>query len=151
MKIFIALTTYLLLLSSFAISIKIQGPCLEKPLIKKEYQNTKGLSVGDITVNFLEENNIPYVGAPLGINSMYGTPMGLDAIEILSRREMRAYGWCYQVDGEEPTILPNEFMIEDSHQEISWFFAYSEYDSGVWLNYCIPSYKLASEFVCPKN
>lgn len=144
MKILIlsALISY----SSLASEIIFQGPCEEKPFLKSEII---GQTVGSATILVLESNNIEYIGSEAGINSILATPTGTEAIEVVSDTKMRAYGWCFEVDGFQPAAMPDQISLNGTEQ-VRWFFAYSTYDSGVWKDYCTPSYSLKSPFICPE-
>jgi hypothetical protein len=81
---------------------------------------------------------------------MFFTPTGEDALEILSRRQMRSYGWCYTVDGVAPEVYPSDFLIEETTGVIEWFFGYAFYDSGEWLSQCEPLHLSPYPFICSK-
>ena len=132
--------------SSFANEVYFQGPCEEKPFLKGEVTGA-GLTAGDITVELLEKSGTEYIGSVGGINSVIGTPTGTEAIEVVSNTHMRAYGWCYEIDGFQPAAMPDQIELKGTEQ-VRWFFAYSTYKAGVWMDYCTPSYELKSPFLC---
>lgn len=80
---------------------------------------------------------------------MFGTPIGEQALEIISRREMRSYGWCYAVDGIVPEAYPRDFSLDETHKRVEWFFGYAFYDSGEWLSQCERLYLNPHPFICP--
>ncbi len=133
--------------SSHANEIYFQGPCSSTAFLAEKVPG-EGLTVGDITVKTLENHSIDYIGSPSGINSILGTPVGDNAIEVVSDTEMRAYGWCFEVDGFQPASMPDQIILKES-ETIRWFFAYSTYDAGDWKDYCTPSYQLRPKFLCP--
>ena len=98
-------------------------------------------SVGDATIRILTENKIPYLGTAAGINSILNTPTGDAAIKVLSDDSMRVYGWCYEVDGVEPPKMPDAYLFPSQESTITWFFAYSLYEHGKWVECCTPAYK----------
>lgn len=126
--------------------IYFQGPCEEKPFLVHQ---ATAINAGELTIKALEQNSIEFVGSVGGINSILGTPVGMEAIEVISDTKMRAYGWCFEIDGFQPAAMPDEISLNGTEQ-VRWFFAYSTYDSGVWKDYCTPSYSLKSSFICPK-
>jgi hypothetical protein len=128
--------------------IKITGPCSVNPKFESQLEFTSGNSLGFLTINILNNNDIPYLGIDKGIHSIYNTPTGLEALEVIDDRRMRSYGWCYEVDGEQPLVMPHEFEMKSNHKEVHWFFAYSSYDSGEWLDYCVPAHLLKPKFLC---
>jgi hypothetical protein len=106
-------------------------------------------TVADITLDTLNNNEIPFLGSESGINSMLGTSTSLDSYEVVSDNRMFAYGWCYSVNGLEPDLLMSEFVIDPaSEQVISWYFGHAEYLDGEWISYCTPVYKSPRAFIC---
>ncbi|MCK5883550.1 MAG: hypothetical protein KAG61_07660 [Bacteriovoracaceae bacterium] len=95
-------------------------------------------TVSAVTLRSFKENNIPYQGAEQGINSILETATGMDALEILSDTQMRAYGWCFRINGH----LSDEMMHQTFFQEsatITWYYGFSSYDSGEWSGFCTPA------------
>lgn len=138
-----------LICNSYAATFKIIGPCSDAPVHAGEIES-KNLrkSVGEYTISYLNKNNIAYVGNEQGLNSIIGTPIGLDAMEILSDEQMRSHGWCYSVDGEIPDSLANEVRLNNEDSEVVWFYGYSFYDRGEWSEYCTPTYKVRPDQFC---
>jgi hypothetical protein len=134
------------IMSASALEISFIGPCDEVPLLVDHVPAEA--TVGDVTVSYLVEKQIPFVGSAQGIGSLFNTPMGLEAIEVISDTQMRAYGWCYFVDGVGPDILANEYPLDSSVQKLEWIFGYADYDSGEWTSYCRPAYRITPEFLC---
>ena len=65
----------------------------------------------------------------------------------LGPNQIRFYGWCYEVNGENLTMLPSEYNIQaDDH--INWFYGYALYDSGDWPVMCAKSHLIAPIFLC---
>lgn len=102
-------------------------------------------STGEITLEILEGNHIPFVGNEAGINSILGTPTGDAAIVIVSDDTMRAYGWCFEVDGKQPDVMPDKFFIPTQASRLKWFFAFSLYEKGEWKSFCTPAHTLPLE------
>lgn len=134
--VFILLSVF----KSYAGSLEIIGPCDEEPLFKTTFTLGKANSnVGDETISILEKNRIPYLGTEQGINSIFDTPIGKDAYEVLSNNDVNAYGWCYSVNGISPEVNPHEMQIQKG-DKIVWWFGYSQFKDGHWLTQCLPSY-----------
>ncbi len=133
--------------SIWATALSLVGPCFEEPVIKEELEVNSGESVGAYSVRFLEKFGIEYIGAERGMNSILGTPTGMDAMEIISDREMNAYGWCYSVNGFSPEVYPDEYEVKQG-DEVKWWFGYAHYFEGQWLTQCSPSYERKPEFLC---
>ncbi|MFT6068315.1 MAG: hypothetical protein ACJAT2_000082 [Bacteriovoracaceae bacterium] len=146
----IALTISILLLSSslFSAEVYFQGPCDKESFLSAKVSG-ENLTAGGITISALEDSKTEYIGSEGGLNSVIGTPIGMEAIEVISNTKMRAYGWCYEIDGFQPAAMPDEIVLEGD-EVIRWFFAYSTYEDGNWKDYCVPSYELKSPFICPE-
>jgi hypothetical protein len=144
-----ALTLSILLLSSslFSAEVYFQGPCSIDSFLSAKISG-ENLTAGDITISALEDSKTEYIGSVGGINSVIGTPVGTDAIEVVSDTKMRAYGWCYEIDGFQPAAMPDQIVL-NGDEVVRWFFAYSTYENGTWKDYCTPSYELKSPYICP--
>lgn len=95
-------------------------------------------TVGELTVRVLTENHIEFKGSELGIFSIFGTPVGDPALEIISDTEMKAYGWCFWLDGvlSETRVFEQGFHSPD--QVLEWRWSYAHYKNGDWIGQCIP-------------
>lgn len=138
----------ILLLSSTlqASEVYFQGPCHEEPFLKGEVAGV-GINAGEATIRLLDQSKTDYLGSVGGINSIAGTPTGDGAIEVVSDTHLRAYGWCYEVDGFQPAAMPDQIELK-GNEVIRWYFAYSSYRDGQWTDYCTPSYQLKPNFLC---
>lgn len=146
MKYFILL----LLIFSFnlqAHTISFIGPCEKKPLFSKVVPNLS-LSVGKLTVEVLESAKINFVGSEKGLSSVFGTPVGPAAMEIISQTEIRAYGWCYLVDGVGPEVYPHELILSPAFARVEWVFGFAHFKDGVWISQCTPAYRVKPKFLC---
>ncbi len=147
MNFSLLLTSLLLPAQALALSLSFIGPCDKEPLFETSQELSKEENVGVITTQVLENNDIEFVGSELGLNSAFGTPMGTEAYEIISKSEMYAYGWCYSVNGFEPALYPNEIAVKQD-DKILWWFGYAHYKEGEWISQCEPSYKRKPDFLC---
>lgn len=146
---FISVMALIFTFSTKAATIKIIGPCSETPVYEGDLEAfNQRKSVGAYTIQYLNENSIPYVGNEQGLNSIIETPIGLDAMEVLSDEMMRSHGWCYSVDGEIPDSLANEVFLNSENSSVVWFYGYSLYDKGEWSEYCTPTYEVKPEQFC---
>ncbi len=148
MKIALLISLFILSTSSFSAEVYFQGPCSEESFLSAK-NSGENLTAGDITISALEDSKTEYIGSVGGLNSIIGTPVGMEAIEVISDTKMRAYGWCYEIDGFQPAAMPDEIILQGS-EVVRWFFAYSTYEAGQWMDYCVPSYELKSPFICPE-
>lgn len=105
-------------------------------------------NVGKISMDIFNAKNIPYTGSEEAMAMIANSPMGLDAMEVLSDTKMRAYGWCFSVNGVVPETFASKTYLASQDDYVSWFYAYSTYDRGNWLDYCVPSYKIKSKQFC---
>lgn len=131
-----------------AARLVIQNPCADQQWLDVEADAKLGDSVGAATVATLEQNGLPYVGSASGINSIKGTVTGDAALEILSDREMRAYGWCFSVDGVFPDRLADDVRIEKPDAVIRWVFGFAHYLDGKWVSMCTPTHRVRPPYVC---
>jgi hypothetical protein len=105
-------------------------------------------NAGEFSISRLLANDIPFVGTEGGINSIMNTPVGDEAMEIVSDIKMRAYGWCFKVNGVEPDTFADKIEIKTNDTTVYWFFGYAEYDSGEWVTYCDPTHIHKPDFIC---
>jgi hypothetical protein len=127
----------------------ILGPCSDAPLFQEEFSvnNHKVKSAGEVTIELLTKAKIPYIGSIEGLNSIFDTPIGRDAMEWISATEYLAYGWCYKVNEIEPSEYPHEVYVT-SKDSITWWFGYARFKDGKWIEQCTPSYLRASPKFC---
>ncbi len=128
-------------------TITFVGPCSQVPLHTASFHIIDKSAVGDITSDILQKFNIPYLGTPQGFNSIFHTPTGLDAIEVINNYELLSYGWCYSINGVQPNDFPNNIMVKDD-DNIRWWFGYAHYKNNTWLHQCVPSYQRKSNQFC---
>ena len=98
-------------------------------------------SVGRVSIEVLNEKRIPYIGNEAGLNSILGTPTGDALMVILNDDQMLAYGWCFDIDGIQPDLMPDKVYFKSQESRLRWFFAYTFYDKGVWKDFCTPAYQ----------
>lgn len=133
--------------SAAALTVEFVGPCSETPLFAAE-STVVYSTVGAATVAMLNAHQVVFVGGEYGIQSIFDTPVGLDAMEVISDSEMRAYGWCFNVDGVFPEVMADEVNLYQGVQKIQWIFSYADYLSGQWTTQCRPSYAIKPDFLC---
>lgn len=128
------------------IALEIIGPCSTKPLAT--LNAVPAMTVGEATISTLNKYKIPYQGTEKGINTLYSLPTPAQSLEILSDSDMRAYGWCFDVDGEVPEEYPDQIEIHEGMKKIRWFHGYAEMKNGVWVSQCKETAKLRPDFLC---
>ena len=119
--------------SVLSLTIEFYGPCSNEPLLVESVSLDSKVSVGQITTKVLDDRQVDYKGSVNHLQSAFGTPYGIDAMEVISDSEMRSHGWCYDVNSRTSSLYPGQkFVTNDDH--IEWYFCYVAYDSGVWSN-----------------
>ncbi len=146
------LTVFVCLVSEtiYAVEFEVVGPCDPKPRLEVYVEIKNIITLGDLTVNVLNDSRVPFKGDVSGIAQIENSPIGLEAVEFLNPMRYRAYGWCVHVDNFEPGDMPNQVEITEGTKKISWFYAYSLSDNGVWKDYCTPSWQVRSLAICNK-
>jgi hypothetical protein len=144
---------FCLLVSSplFAVRIDIEDPCTGKIAASSYQIEGEGVSLGELSIRALEGLALPYLGSDAGINSIFNTPTGLDAMEVLSDTDMRAYGWCYLVDGELVDRYANDIPSKGI-DTVTWFYGYALMENATWVSMCEKisySEQGANPFFCP--
>jgi len=137
---------------SYALAAHIEfiGPCSAKPLLSARAQESAP-HVGAASIEVLERFGVDYQGTERGLNSAFGTAVGMDALEIISDSELRSYGWCFSVDGVVPEVFADSIALTEVRHSVRWFFAYAHYRNGEWVAQCRPAHLLKPQKFCPGN
>lgn len=134
-------------LSADAVELKFIGPCQEAFIMKvnvtEDYEN-----VGQLTIETLKKFGIPHKGTYEGLASAFETPTGDASVEVISDIELRAYGWCFSVDGVSPEVYPHEVTITRDTKSVVWHFGFARYYKGQWVTQCTPAWKVKPAFLC---
>jgi hypothetical protein len=131
-----------------AVTVEIKNPCGGASWLITNHKLDHPQSVGALTLEVFEQSQITYLGSVEGINSINKTPMGSDALEVISDRNMRAYGWCYAIDSEVSEGLAHEQMIKHDQSHLVWFFGFANYIDGNWVTMCEPTAESRPKFIC---
>lgn len=148
MKHLFLLLSLLVSTASFAAEFEIIGPCSERPIYQFSIGD-KFQTVADMTFYILDKNKIPYTGTDKGITSLLNAPQGDAALEVLSDTQMRAYGWCFFVNGKVSMSYADEVYLRPG-DKVQWIYSYAWFDRD-WKSMCNPSYKVRSEYMCKKR
>ncbi len=146
MKYLVSLSL-LLSLNTNALKFEIIDSCSKKPVFETMVTDSYP-TVGKLSLEVLAKNNIQNLSSDYGISQLMNSPIGLDAMEILSDTLMRSHGWCYSVDGVVPELLMNELELTGSEEVITWFMGHSTYignpqtGEAIWEGQCVPSNSL---------
>jgi len=102
-------------------------------LFETNYDIKTPVKAGTVTVAALNAGHIPFKGADYGILNIFDLT---DDIDVLSDTEMKAYGWCFSVDGVVPDKTPDKVWAKKTDSVIEWFYAYAWYKDGRWIGQC---------------
>ncbi len=126
----------------------VQDPCADRPWLDTGVTAGPDVTVGQATVDALAANAIPFRGDASGIVSIRDTVSGNAAIEVISNVEMRAYGWCFSLNGVEPGEMPDQVPLSGPDDVVRWYFGYAHYKNGEWLSYCTPTHLERPRYIC---
>ena len=132
-----------------AVNFQVQTLCSDALSVESEFAATTTDSVGSVTIKALDDSGVRYTGSAEGISSIGDSPSGDKAMEIISSTHMRAYGWCYSVNGIEPASMPDQVKIASNDDIIRWYYGYAEYKDGTWVTYCTPTHQARPAYICP--
>ena len=118
----------------YSIEFEIENPCTKKIYFEKKDIKKVG-NVGEFTIDFLKRNKINFVGNEQGLNSVFNTVIGMDALEVISDYEMRAYGWCFKVDDMIAEDYPNKIQLNEN-SKVNWYLGFAHYLNGEWVSQC---------------
>jgi hypothetical protein len=151
-KLSLLLMTLFVSFPSFALEFKVLNLCENTTAYHTDIQLEHTSTVGDLSEYFLKRSNLDFGGNRNGVNTLLGTAVGDQAIEIISDERMRVYGWCYEIDGKYPDMLMSEFVIEPNQvQSITWFYGYAELVRHDWISYCTPVQSNPHPYICKQN
>ena len=125
---------------SQAVTFKVVGPCDSKPLYATQAPVDLTKSAGQISRDLFNAQGIPFAEGTGGFESILGTPKANEATEVISKNVIRAYGWCYQVNGKIPDVMADDLALTSQNDEVIWYFASTTLEKGEWKNFCEPSY-----------
>jgi hypothetical protein len=129
-----------------AATLVVTGACSEKPLLKKSIKINE-MTAGKFTMAMFDKYKVPFEGSDQHVSSIYNSPKGLDAMEVLSDTKMRSHGWCFAINGELAEVYPHEISIKDT-DTVHWFYGYANYDAGEWSGMCQPTFEIAPAQFC---
>jgi hypothetical protein len=151
-KLILLIVTIFVSLPSLALEFKVLNICENTAVYETSIQLEHNSTVGDLSLYFLERAGLDFAGNRNGVNTLLGTVVGDEAMEIISNEQMRVYGWCYEVNGKYPEMLMSEFIIEPNQvQSITWFYGYAELIKHDWISYCIPVHSNPHPYICEQN
>jgi hypothetical protein len=120
-------------LNAGAVNLKIFGKQGEL-LFESEIQTSLPSDVGTSSIQAFDAGHIRYEGGVSGISKIF--ELGQD-IDVLSDTEMKAYGWCFAVNGSAPDTMPDQTPVISQDTKIEWYYAYAHYKNGLWIGQCV--------------
>lgn len=91
-------------------------------------------SVGEATVDAFEQGEVFYQGGAFGIVKMFDLT---NDVEVISDMEMKAYGWCFSLDGITTDTMADKTPVASETSVIEWSYAYAHYVRGEWTAQCV--------------
>lgn len=134
MRLLTSLFIVLVSLNAYALTFKVIGKNSEV-LFSSTTEVSLPQTVGQISIENFNKNQIPFVGDIDGIVNIYGIESELD---LISDTDMKAYGWCYSINGIVPEDFVHKVNVTAQETELVWFYGYAYYKSGEWVSQCVP-------------
>lgn len=134
MRLLTSLFIVLVSLNAYALTFKVIGKNSEV-LFSSTTEVSLPQTVGQISIENFNKNQIPFVGDIDGIINIYGIESELD---LISDTDMKAYGWCYSINGIVPEDFVHKVNVTAQETELVWFYGYAYYKSGEWVSQCVP-------------
>ena len=91
-------------------------------------------TVGEVTIAIFDQHSVPYAGTESDIAEIYNLKQ---EIKVVSDTEMKAYGWCFSINGAVVETMPDETEVITADSMIQWFYAYAHYKDGQWIGQCV--------------
>ncbi len=135
---------------AFSGELLIEHPCQSKSILQSTFTSmASDESVFSLTKSELSKNKIDSVLASNGVISILGYIPPEKSVEVIGPTKMRAYGWCYSINGLIPDEMPDQILLS-SNDSIKWFLSFSTFENNQWIDYCVPvtSSLEASDFIC---
>ncbi len=110
----------------------IHGEVLHQETVRVDLSR----SVGALTIERLHASSMEFEGSESGIASIAGlgnqTARGADGA-------LRYFGWCFSVQGEVPSLMPDRVKLRAQSNELTWFYGYAyQSPNGDWVQ-CHPA------------
>lgn len=136
-SIFFVTMFSLFVASADAASWSVEKPCSDEVAYSGDLSvNRYPITVAALSFQIFVKEKVPFLGNEKGILSLMGSPMGEESITILARDEWLISGWCYEIDGEIPSLLVDQAQITSSSQHLNWFFGVARNVRGEWVSMC---------------
>lgn len=127
------LISVLFSMTAHALDVRVVGRANEELLSTKK-RITQATTVGDVSVDVLEAFEVPYKGGSFGFSEIAG--LGQD-IDVISDTEMKAYGWCFSLDGVVPETMADQTPLSGHAGVLEWYYGFAHYKNGEWVAQCV--------------
>ncbi|MCB0420806.1 MAG: hypothetical protein KDD61_07410 [Bdellovibrionales bacterium] len=127
-------------LKGYSLEVQILHPCHFQTLAHQYYSTTQVMTVGQITLQLLSQQSFSYVANEAAVHRILNSPIGNEALDIVNDHTMRAYGWCYLVNGVYSEDFPSQKIV-GPYDTITWYFGFALYDKGQWVRQCAPAHE----------
>lgn len=140
MKILIlfVLFSFFISFDSSATTFIVKDPKTATELLSTEMTIHENETLGSVTVEQFEKavrhKSLTYKGDESAILSI--NEIGSE-LKVISNREMKAYGWCFKIDGFIPETMPDQTFLNGNEINITWFYGYAHYLNGKWVGQCL--------------
>lgn len=131
-SLFVLVMINLLTNSALGVTIEVLGKGGAR-LFQAQTNFDLPTTVGVVSTEMFNASAVPYEGGVYGISKLYD--LGQD-IDVLSDNEMKAYGWCFSLDGAVPDTMPDQTAIAEQDAAITWYYSYAHYKDGNWIGQC---------------
>jgi hypothetical protein len=121
--------------TSNAITLQVIGKNSE-PLFAIESNESVPSNIGKISTDIFDKQKIDYDGSIDGITKLFD--LGQE-IEVISKTEIKAHGWCFSIDGFVPETMSDETPVLQQDSVIRWYYAFAHYKDGQWIGQCVPN------------
>ena len=143
----ICFVLFALSLPAHAVTVEVLGQRGEQ-LLKQNLDATLPTNAGEVTIAIFDQYKVPYVGSTAGIAEIYNLKQ---EIRFVSDTEMKAYGWCFSIDGVVVDTMPDQTLVSTNDSVIQWYYAYAHYKDGQWIGQCVKANDYETSRVWPAH
>lgn len=128
-------------LAVYAVSLSVRGEAGDT-ILHTNRDRGNSATVGNFTIAVFQEavavGKLKFEGDEDSIVSINGitNDMRSPAPGIL-----RAYGWCFSLDGVVPATMPGDTKLESNAAKIEWFYGYMVFQDNIWSEVCVPGWE----------
>lgn len=136
--------------ASLAATLEVRDPCKDASAHRFALPPlADGQTVGQVSMDTFEREKVPYIGSELGMNSILNTPVGEPSMEFPGPGQLKVYGWCFELNGQQPTEMPDKIFLKNG-DHLVWFYGYALWKDREWKTYCSPAHESPLKNYCEK-